>query len=248
MIAAAALASACGATDAEFRTNFAPGFAPARHAVSVLGVFKDGQMSADSWDTLAARISAPLGAGAAHQAACETAYSPRLTASNPALSSTIDDYTRSNGPTDALLEQLAPAAKGDLILVLTLAGRLPQHKDSGGSMPTSTPMTSGGGMAGGMGGMGGTGGMGGGAARQARIDPGTGPTDTNELDMSASLFSVKSGRSVALVAMKYSGASEDDAIARFAAKLGEALPGATCTGWNFDGTVDAARIRKSIDP
>ena len=120
-------ASAC-ADDAQFTTRFASDFTPAQHVVSVLGVFKDGQMNSESWEALGPRLSAPFGA------TCDTAYAA-LVASNQPLSAAIDDYVRANGPGDELLEQLAPAATGDVILVFTVAGKVT-------GKPSSTPDTS----------------------------------------------------------------------------------------------------------
>ena len=56
------LAAGCGSPDARVGTKFASDFVPARHAVSVLGVFKDGQMSADAWETMGPKLSPSLGA------------------------------------------------------------------------------------------------------------------------------------------------------------------------------------------
>ncbi len=234
--ASIAWSAACGTAGARFTTKLASDFTSARHTVSVLGVYKDGQMSSEAWDTVALPISRSLGAN--H---CDAAYGEALLTANGVLSSAIDDYARSNGPTDELLAQLAPAAKGDLVLVMTIAGKLPvKTKDSlvGGSS-TPTPSLGGGGQGGGMGG------RGRGAAPVRRSQ--SGGEDTNELDMSASLFSVHQGRSVALFEMQYSGDSVDDAIAQFSAQLARSLPGVQCSGWNWDAKVDAQRIRQSVD-
>jgi hypothetical protein len=170
---------------------------------------------------------------------CVAAYSEALLASNGALSSAIDDYARSNGPTDELLSQLAPAAKGELVLVMTIAGRLPVKQSNalqaGGS---PAPNIGGGSRGAGMAGPG--------PGRRMRR-PMSGEGDTNELDISASLYSVAQRRSVALYGMQYSGDSVDDAIARFADQLGRSLPGAQCAGWDWDAKVDAEHIRQSVD-
>ena len=193
-------------------------------------------MNSDAWDTVATPVSRSLGANR-----CEAAYSGELLLRSGALSSAIDDYARSNGPTDELLAQLAPAAKGDLVLVMTIAGKLPVKQSSsplaGGATPT--PSLGGGGARGG--GMGGAG-PGGRTRRSSSTS-----TDTNELDLSASLFSVAQGRSVALYAMQYSGDSVDDAIAQFAEQLARSLPGAQCAGWDLDAKIDVQRIRQGID-
>ncbi len=59
-----------------------------------------------------------------------------------------------------------------------------------------------------------------------------GSHDKNVLVISASLFSKREHESVAMVAMTYTGTSEEEAIASFLEKLATAFPGATCAGWN----------------
>jgi hypothetical protein len=221
---------------ADYATTFAPDFTPPHHVVSVLGVYKDGKMSSEAWGAIAARVSRSLGA-----ASCEAAYSDSATSPNHALWSAVDEYTLTNGPTDDLLAKIAPAARGDLVLVLTVAGKLPtpekihvqdenqNRRAAGASAP--------------QGGMG----MGGGAGLSRNsgptFRPSAGPAATDRLDLSASLFSVSKGAWVALVALEYSGESLDDAIAGFTAKLAGALPGATCAGWNWEAKIDPEAIR-----
>jgi hypothetical protein len=236
--------AACGPNDVTFTTRFASDFNVAdRHAVSVFGVFRDGQMSSEAWGSIGARISAALGAPQ-----CDAAYTEPRVSSDAALWSAVEDYARDNGPTDELLAQVAPAASGDLILVLTVAGRVPARPTGsaaggGASMATPAPAMSGrGGMGGGRGGGGGMPGN-----RGPHDGSGSRPS-TDALDLSASLFSVSAGRSVGLVAMEYSGASLDEAIAEFAAKLGQTLHGAGCIGWNWDTKLDVGRIRQIREP
>jgi hypothetical protein len=209
--------------------------------VSVLGVYKDGQMSSDAWSALGPVVSPALGART-----CEPGYgSAPVGTSDGVLSLAIEDYARANGPTDDLLGQLAPAAKGDLIVVFTFAGRLPTPTppDLEGAGATSAPTT---GARGPMVGGGGAGGAGRGIRGMSSRKQ---PADTNVLDISASLYSVAQARSVALVSMEYSGGSVEDAVKRFAAKLARDVPASTCTGWDWKAArVDAARIRASIDP
>jgi hypothetical protein len=226
-----AAAAACGSTDATFSSRFASGFAPAHHVVSVLGAYRDGQMSADTWNSIGPQISPSLGG-----ANCDAAYAFALVSTDRAVSSAIDDYTRSNGPTDDLLAHLAPAAKGDLILVLTLAGtvRLRSNDPASPASISGSPAIGGRSPAGG--------------ARGGGIAP-SGPEPRSQSDafeMSASLFSVALRRSVALVGMQYSGASADEAVAQFAARLAQVLPGTTCAGWNWDAKIDAEQIRKDM--
>jgi hypothetical protein len=186
----------------------------------VLGVYKDGQMSAEAWSAIARRMAPSLGAQT-----CEVGYGAALSKANSSLVSAIDDYARDNGPTDELLTELVPAALGDLILVITVAGKPPTaRKVSVQDAPAR------GGPGAGMGAMGrgrrGWAGQG----RQSGEDP-------DVFDMSALLFSVAQGRSVALVSMQYSGQSIDEAVAKFAAKFAASLPSTRCVGWNWNASL-----------
>jgi hypothetical protein len=225
-------------SDVRFATTFAPSFTPARHSVSVLGVYKDGQMSSEAWGELGPRISTALGGHL-----CEVAFGGTALSSNEELSSAIADFVRDNGPTDSLLAQLAPAAQGELVVVFIVAGRLPTPDKVSVQDETTPPATGGrGAMGGGMGGMGGMGG-----ARGGRGGRGLGHRpahDENVLQLSASLFSVAQKQSVGVVDMEYSGESVNEAIAKFVEKLGQSLPSTTCSGWNFSGTVSPEPIRK----
>ncbi len=216
--------------DAHFTTKFASDFAPTRRTVSVLGVYEDGRMSSRGWLALGPRVVDALHAGG-----CDVGYDAVASANGP-LAAAIDDYARANGPTDDLLAQISPAAKGDLVLLLTLAGKVP-HRGTEAGAPRAAPTQQPGGSRGR--------GMRGGARTRGMSNPES--VDLNVLDLSASLYSVAQARSVALVAMQYSGASLDEAIAQFAAKLGQSVPGLQCVGWNWDAKIDPDRIRQSID-
>ena len=220
--------------EAVYATTFAPDFSPPHHVVSVLGTYKDGRMSSEAWDAIAERVSRSLGA-----ARCEAAYTDSATSPNHALWSAVDEYTLANGPTDDLLAKIAPAATGDLVLVLVVAGKLPAQEkirvqDENQNRRAAGSLAPGGGM-----------GAAGGVTRNsgATFRPHAPPPAVDRLDLSASLFSVHKAASVALVALEYSGESVDDAIAGFTAKLASALPGATCSGWNWEAKIDPEAIR-----
>lgn len=243
VLAPLALLSSGGCSDAaQFNTRYAPTFTHAPHTVSLLGVYKDGRMNSDVWEQIGPGLTAPLGGK------CDAGYDTLVT-KNPELSTAIDDYARANGIGDELLEQLAPAATGDLIMVVTVAGRvgqkdqdLPDTSAVAGGSPTMT-----GSKYRGTGGMGGAGGMGNtrgptGAMRRPRA-----LADGASFEMSASLFSIKEHRSVGLVSMGYSGPSVDDAVSRLAARLGVELPGSSCAGWDWSAKVDGQRIRELVD-
>jgi hypothetical protein len=228
------LAPACS-QDAQFTTRFAADFVHPSHTVSVLGVFRDGRMSSDAWETVGPKLSTPFGK------TCDTAYGA-LIGTNPTLSAAIDDYVRANGPGDELLEQLAPAATGDLIVVYTVAGHVAPKAASTGP---DTSGVSGGAPGGAM--------SGGSKYRGSRqsTTPGRGmatPTNTNAaFEVSASFYSVSGRRSVGVVAMGYDGPSLDEALQRMAAKLGMTLPQSTCGGWNLEAHLDEAKIRELIE-
>jgi hypothetical protein len=205
-------------------TKLSSGFAPSGHTVSVFGVYKDGQMSTEAWDALRPRFEPILGGRE-----CETARGNSLAQSDNPVQAAIDDYTRTNGPTDDLLAQVAPAARGDLILVLVEAGRLPPQEKTTPVADTPSP-----------GGPGGTGGKGG----LRTFDTKRRAPEPDLLQLTASLFSVAQGRSVALLDLQYTGDSIDEAIEQFTARVGRTFPATTCAGWNWQASVDPERIRK----
>jgi hypothetical protein len=220
------LVAACEQGDARFQSQFASDFAPARRSVSVLGLYQDGRMSPEGWAALAPYMSAALGS-----TACDVAYDGLLS-SDATLAGAIDDYARENGPTDDLLGQLAPAAKGDTILVVTASGKVRVTADGGApSAPRASPI--------------------GGRKRGRRGGgPTSGPSrpgdaqDVDAFELAASLYSVAQHTSVALISMEYTGASVADAMTQFAARLGQALPQMRCDGWNWAAGVDPDRIRR----
>jgi hypothetical protein len=213
-LAAGALACAllgCQTGDSRFRTKLASGFNASPHTVSILGVYRDGRMSSDSWGGLSTRISGALGSGL-----CSAALTEPFDTERPALWSAIDEATRESGPTDDFLAQIAPAAQGDLILVLTIAGRLPVRE-----IVTVIPK-----------------------ARDPKAKPGERPSrDLSVFDLSAQFYSVPRRESVAAVELEYTGTSTDEALTQFAAKLGEVVPHMACGGWTWEGRVDPDRVR-----
>lgn len=226
----AAVGVSCGSTDAKFTTAFARGFSPGAHRISVFGVYKEGQMSAEAWDSLAPRLSSWLGHGK-----CPAGYrggSP--SASFEPLWSDVDEYTRTNGPTDDLLSRLAPAAEGDLVLVLTVAGKVPEEQKARVQDETSQSMQGAG--------KSGIGGMRNGGGQMFR-NPTVAAGDVDALELGALLYAVPSRESVGEVALEYTGHGADDAFGRFAAKLRAAIPSVECAGWNWGGTVRADALR-----
>ena len=54
-------------------------------------------------------------------------------------------------------------------------------------------------------------------------------------------------RSVGVVSLQYDGASADEAFQKMTAKLGLAVPGSTCAGWDWKAPIDDNHIRALIE-
>jgi len=209
--------------DVQVTSKMAADFQPAQHAVSVFGVYKDGQLSSDSWGAVKAQLSPVFGG-----AMCEAAYTESFITANPALSAAIADVSRDNGFSDALLAKIAVGARGDLVLVLTVAGQLPTHPkvslpkeaESGHQASPMGPRST--------------------MGRPKLEDP-------NAIDLAATLFSVPEHRSVAVVGIRYTGRNIDEGVAQFVARLAQALPGARCADWNWANKPDAESVRQTAN-
>ncbi len=225
--------AACVKDPMQFSAQYASGFTRDGLAVSVFGVFKDGRMSADSWDHLGPALSMPHG-----PSTCKTGYGKDLASANPALSSALDDYSRANGITEELLDRIGPLAQGDVILVITMAGHPPRPMagaDAGASKGVGAQSS-------------GQGGQGGGSGRHRR-QQGSSTHRANDavadvFQMSASFFSVRLHQSVAVVNMTYSGPSLDEAVKAFADRLQDAVPHSRCGGWNWEAQGVGDQIRQ----
>jgi hypothetical protein len=124
-------------------------------------------------------------------------------------------------------------------VVFTLAGHVEKARiDIKDAQPSG-----GGGMGGG--GMGGSGPAGTHATMPA---PGhhLPATSTAALDLSATMFSPSKGASVGVVQLEYTGEDANEAIKEFAAKVGAAIPGSTCEGWNWSAPIDENRLREMV--
>ena len=224
------IGASCADDKTHFDVRYAPGFERHGVSISILGVFKDGRLSPDAWDEVLPKLSPALGSNP-----CPAAFGPALFRSNAAFAEAVDDYTMANGMTDELLGEFAPAAKGDLILTLVTAGASTLAGDAG-PPPSSTPQpppqmrTRGGRGRGGRG-------PSPGSPEHARSP------DRGGLELSASLYSVRLHRSVALLSMTYSGRQLDEAIVNFRQELAKEFPGATCAGWNWDVELDPDHVR-----
>jgi hypothetical protein len=215
-LAALLCMAACSTGGAQFTTQTADSFVPAPHTVSVLGVYKEGRMALGTWEKLGPHLVQALGS-----ARCDVAFDS-LTTSNQELADAIDEYAREEGPTGNLLAKLAPAARGDLVMVITFAGRPPEQAEKG--PPEGAPVFNG---------------MGTRRKVPGRArNGGAGAYDPNAVNVSASLFSVAQKHPVALVRMIYHGENADDAMTRFGAEIARAIPGSKCVGWHWDVKID----------
>ena len=205
--------------------SYAPGFVKENPKISIFGVFRDGRMDPEIWENLG-----PSFATALHREACGIAVGGAMRVSNAQLFGAIDGVARADGITDELLEKFAPAAQGDAILVIVMAGRLPKKAADGAVGTTALTAAQ-------------MRGSGGGRPRPpGKLGP-QAHVDRNFLELSASLYSKKMRQSVAMVAMTYTGASEAEAFRQFTEKLAAAFPGATCEGWLADLGVTADSLR-----
>jgi hypothetical protein len=215
--------------------QYAPGLARAGRRISIFGIERDGQMSRSGWAALGPYASRPFS-----EEPCELAYSDEVFNAAPDLASTMDAYVRENGVTAELLEQLAPAAKGDLVMVLTVAGHpLEAVEDPRGagyqrSLPPSMSMGSS-------------------SHHHGRGRPqASGATKQESASdtfvVSASFFSVHERRAVGMASMRYSGANTDDALAKFTTRLEHDFPGSSCSGWDWTVHLDSTKLRPAPPP
>jgi hypothetical protein len=224
-VALAAATTACG--DDSFHVQRAPEFPKAAgSAISVFGVYRDGRLAPEAWDSLRSHLAPLFGVSP-----CEPGYPDILTSSGTPTLQAVDDFTRANGVTDELLDRLAPMAKTDLMLLITLTGR-PGPKTEADTPSNPAQMT-----APGMRGGGRRGTPTSGTPRKAALD-------AVAFEADAVLFSAKAHHSVAAVRMTYTGTSLDEALQSFMTRLGAELPQAACGGWKMDIHVDASDIRR----
>ena len=223
------------AADAQFATKYAPTFRHDGKTVSVFGLYKDGRMNAEAWTDFAPRFSEALGG-----AQCESLHGDVLLPNDRPVAEAVDDDTRADGVTDGLLDLFAPAAPGEAILVVTIAGRLPTANaaNANASAQTGQPRANPRGP-----GARGAGAAGGGLSPVESGGPHMYALAQDALEISAALFSVREHHTVAVVAMTYTGKSLDAAMAAFIAKLRAELPGMRCQPWNRDVHVEADRVR-----
>jgi hypothetical protein len=243
-VALGAVASGCHG-DTDFDVKTANDFAPSGQvSVSVLGVFKDGFMSPETWEVLGPKLSPSL-----HKPQCESGYDNAFVERNKGAASAVDEYTRANGVTEPLLTELAPSAQGDLMMLVTMSGHAQKDNsyrpDTGGAGLAPAAGRQGGGTGNGYGGGFGNNTSPSSPAFNGRTTPGS-PANRATVavfEMTASFYSVSQKRSVAAVTMKYTGPREEDAIQLFAEKIRSVMPNATCVGFRKDLPLEEDRVR-----
>jgi hypothetical protein len=214
VFAIALSAMGCGGGAPEVQSAHSATFTPTG-TMSVLGIYKDGRMSPESWNDLGSALLPRDG--------CAAEFDETFPKEHAPLAGAVDDYVRANGVTDALLAQLAPLAKGDTILVLVVAGHAPRRTGPTIVTPKVRPP----------------------GMRTMPASPYnyTRQTDGSRFDLSASLYSLREHKSIAQVSMSYGGQDVNAALKAFADRLGEELP-MTCAPWNeATDAVDPEKIR-----
>ena len=205
--------------DAEFNiTAPAAALAP-QTSVAFFGVYRDGRLDADYWDTLSPRVSPALGGKS-----CPIAFEPALADRDPALYADIDKETKENGVTSGVLERFSNRAPTPMIAVMQVTGRPPVPKPAAKYDDTGTAASGNGAPIGGRGG----------SARHQGHAPASNDNlteDVQRFELVLSLFDANKKDFVARIAMHYAGTSADEALTQFTDKIKEILPGMTCVSW-----------------
>src|ERR1039457_4951671 len=82
----------CGDGDTQIVVKYASDYARPTANISVFGVFENGRLSPESWKEIGPLLSSSFGQGT-----CDSAWSDGFVNANPALTSSIDDYTKDEG-------------------------------------------------------------------------------------------------------------------------------------------------------
>jgi hypothetical protein len=210
---AASFALSCGGGPATFHIEHAKGASARPAAISILGVYKDGRMSPESWEELGGRLSQPFGGEP-----CEVGFGDKLRLADADRFAKVEQDAMSQGVTDELLDGFATDTDGDAIIVFHLFGRVPGKVEVMRAPPPMSRGRMGGGMMGRPAGMSGT---------SAQKSPDL------ALEMAASIFSVRDHKTIVEISMKYDGKSREEAINLFVEKIASELPRVTCKGWRF---------------
>jgi hypothetical protein len=213
-VAGAALGG-CAHDVAQFSAQYAPAY-KGRTSLSVFGVYRNGTMSPKFWEELRKPLSAAFGAES-----CEIVFSDRLSSEEPELFERLDKATKNEGVNVELLNEVAPRAQADHVLVVNVFGEVaaPRREKSFSGAPAPPRQVTGAG------------------GRRGRLAPGraqaTDPVEDSAFEISVTLLSAATHEVVATVTMRYTGGDTDEAIARFTTGLRTAIPGSSCVGWKW---------------
>src|SRR5262249_21142209 len=148
------------------------------------------------------------------------AYGEATLSALPQLMAAIDSYVRENGVSDALLRVLAPAAKGDTIMLISVSGRAQRSSGGGSSTQAALPPSGRGG--GGRGGRRMRGGM------PENRGSGSNEQSAAPYTLSASFYAIEDAEAKGLIELEYTGSDGDEAQALFRERLDTEFPGSHC--------------------
>lgn len=208
--------------DAEFTITPPRVALAAETTVGFFGVYRDGRLDADYWESLNARISPVMGAPS-----CPIVFEPALQERDPSLYADIDKETKENGVTKETLARFADRSPASMIAVMQVTGRPPVPKPAAKYDDTGTAASGNGAPIGGRGG--------GAGGRHAGRAPSQSSEAINEdvqrFELVMSLYDPAQKDFVARIAMRYVGTSADDAITQFTTQVRQSLPGMKCVSW-----------------
>lgn len=218
-LAAALFVLSCSGSHARLHVRQASSFPIGPLSISVLGVYRGGRLNEAASATLASEMSRVL-----EPAVCTAGYGEALLRLNAEAWSALHEHVAADGIGDEFLGGIAPAAEGAHILVLELFGPLAAFRDAVDVSTQRVLLANSG------------------AVIHSDARPSTYAPAAPDFEISASIFPVHRGSTEALLSFSYTGSGPSEAIQQFAEELAVALPGITCSGWNW-GSVKVAHER-----
>ena len=203
------LLPACSAAPPTFRVEGAENVGEQAGAFSLLGVYRSGRLVEEEWRLLQAGVSSAWGGRT-----CVPGYSGAYRSEATAQLEVLDSLIEKEGVTEEILQMLAPAAESDFIVVIEIYGEPPRGgvaTENEGPIEVahgSAPMTT--------------------DAPSPMVD-----SPRRGMEMSADVFSTKTGQTVAVLEMNYKGSSETEAFRMFSDALLKHFPGKTCASWDW---------------
>jgi len=206
-------------SSAHFQVDVPPSFHTAPPSISIVGVYRDGRFSSDTWPDLAPAVEGAV------RGRCVLGHGEELRAADPALYDELEDDVRRDGVTDDVVGRFAPASLGDVLMVLHFytpvaastkgtsgspapalpAARAPYSRGSAGTM--GRPLING-----------------------AEPLP---DRDRPNVELAAVLYAKKDHAAIGEVVLTYDGRDTNAAIQAFGERLARELHGARCAGWTW---------------